>query len=95
VSAHFNYTEEYVLEHSPDWLSRKFTQAQKEHFDSHNQKVLEGFQSALLVMDSVFNKGKEFNKILPPSIEAAMEQAKVKEQIKTQFIEGTWWKTTG
>lgn len=84
-----------MLEHTPDWLNRKFKQAQREQFDNHNTKVLEGFQSALLVLDSVFNKGKEFNKILPPSIEAAMEQTRVKEQIQSKFVEGTWWQSSG
>lgn len=92
VSQHFQYTEEYVLSHTPAWINRKFKQAQKEQFESHNTKVLEGFQSALLIMDAVFNKGREFNKILPPSIEAAMEQNRAKEEVKSKFIAGTWWK---
>lgn len=65
---------------------------QQEKFDEHQSKVLGGFQSALLVLDAVFNKGKEFNKILPPSIEAAMEQSRVKHEIEGKFVNGTWWK---
>ncbi|MEH7114511.1 hypothetical protein V7124_19420 [Neobacillus niacini] len=93
MTRHFSYTEEYVLSHSPSWLSRKFEQAKREQYEDHQTKVLQGFQSALLVLDAVFNKGKEFNKILPPSIEAAMEQSKVQEETKSKFVEGTWWKS--
>jgi hypothetical protein len=92
VSKHFNYTEEYVLSHTPSWLNRKVKQAQNEMFDDHNAKVLEGFQSALLLLDAVFNKGKEFNKILPPSIEAAMEDSRKKAEIESRFVTGQWWK---
>ncbi|WP_306010533.1 hypothetical protein [Bacillus sp. MMSF_3328] len=73
-------------------MTRKFKQAQKEQFDDHNTKVLEGFQSTLLVLDAVFNKGKEFNKILPPSIEEAMEQSRKRIEIESKFVTGMWWK---
>jgi hypothetical protein len=92
VAAHFRYSEEYVLSHSLAWFSRKFKQMQREKFDEHQSKVLGGFQSALLVLDAIFNKGKEFNKILPPNIEAAMEQNRVKQEVVGKYVQGVWWK---
>lgn len=83
-----------MLSHSPAWLTRKFKQAQREQFQEHQTKVVQGFQSALLVLDAVFNKGKEFHKILPPSLEEAMEERRIREETKSQFVKGAWWKNS-
>jgi hypothetical protein len=91
VSKHFNYTEEYVLTHSPSWLTRKFKQAQREQFQDHQLKVVQGFQSAMLMLDVVFNKGKDFQNILPPTYEQAVESIKAKQEVKSQYVQGKWW----
>lgn len=92
VSSHFNYTEEYVLSHTPSWVNRKSRQAQKEQFETHTQHVVEGFKSLALLIDSALNKGKSWDKILPSSLEEASELQFEKEKKNTQFIVGMWWK---
>lgn len=92
VSSHFGYTEEYVLEHTPAWISRKFLQAQREKFEEHQRKVFSGFQSLLLLLDATFNKGKDFDKIIPPSLEDAKEIEIQRERARETFINSQWWK---
>lgn len=81
-----------MLDHSLQWLSRKFEQMQRDMFQDHQTKVVQGFQSVLLVLDAVFNKGREFKRILPPSIEDAIKQHQSKQEYESQFVKGMWWK---
>lgn len=92
VSNYFGYTEEYVMEHTPAWVNRKFQQVQKEKFVEHQRSVFAGFQSLLLLVDAAFNKGKDFNKIMPSSLEEAIRMERQKAVATQTFISGAWWR---
>lgn len=80
------------MDHSLSWLNRKFKQAAKERWDQSSVNVMEGYKSLLLLIDSAFNKGKDFDKILPSSYENAIEQQS--EYKEEKFVSGQWWKQT-
>lgn len=75
------------MSHTPTWLGRKFKQAQGEQWEEHKARVLEGFQSLMLLLDAAFNNGKEFEKILSPS-----EETEEKKEVESKFVTGVWWK---
>ncbi|MDA1828529.1 MULTISPECIES: hypothetical protein [Bacillus cereus group] len=98
VSSHYGYTEEYVLSHTPYWLRRKVEQALNEKYDSHTSSVRGQYQSFLLLLDTMFNKGAEFNTILPPTREQAIsnnvqESDEVVENNPNQYDSTQWWLT--
>lgn len=98
VSSHYGYTEEYVLSHTPYWLRRKVEQALNEKYDSHTSSVRGQYQSFLLLLDTMFNKGAEFDTILPPTREQAIsrntEQSDgVVESNPNQYDKTQWWLT--
>jgi hypothetical protein len=95
VSSHFRYTEEYVMDHSPEWLSRKYWQALKEKWEDSQSRVLEGFKSVALFADSVFNKGKNYDMFIHNSFEEAMK-TNLEEPKKdySKFETGQWWLVT-
>lgn len=92
VSSHFGYSEEYILSHSPAWVNRKSGQARREQFEKHSERVLEGFKSLALLVDSALNGGKAWDKLLPSSLEEAMKLQHRNEPIKSHFVTGLWWK---
>lgn len=91
VSSHFQYTEEYVLDHSLDWVFRKYQQALKEQWERSTVRTQEGFKSLLLLFDSLMNKGKNYEDILPSSYEKAMEQWSGQQEEESEFVKGQWW----
>ncbi|MEN3781498.1 hypothetical protein [Priestia megaterium] len=91
ISSHFNYTEEYVLDHSLDWVFRKYSQAHREMWEQSTIRTQEGFKSLMLVFDSLMNKGKNFDAILPPTYEKAMELASDQKEQESEFVKGEWW----
>lgn len=93
VSAHFNYTEEYVLEHTPSWIQRKYIQAARDKHEDHRRGILETFKGISLLADSLLNKGKGMNEIVPPPFDEFMDQLTVKEEPKNEYVEGEWWLT--
>lgn len=93
VSSHFSYTEEYVLDHSPDWINRKYIQAAKERWKQSQTRIQEGVQSLIVMMDMAFNKGKNINQILPGSFEDAMQMQKQAHTAAKAYIKGSWWKS--
>lgn len=94
VSSHFNYSEEYVISHSIDWVFRKQQQANREQWEQSTIRTQEGYKSLLLLVDSVFNKGKNFNDILPSSFEEALQSVKDEDtqSENSPFVQGQWWK---
>lgn len=88
VASHFRYTEEYVLQHSPHWLKRKFKQAQKEKKEANQRRIIEGAQSLFIVLDSVFNQGKGIESILSPAEEERKEAV-----ASAEYVAKTWWKS--
>jgi hypothetical protein len=95
VSSHFGYTEEYVMDHSPWWLIRKYKQASREKWEESRQRTIESFRSLMLLSDGLLNKGKGASEILPPPYEEAVKAAAEKEKKTKQYITGQWWKQTG
>ncbi|MED3865251.1 hypothetical protein [Priestia megaterium] len=91
VSSHFNYTEEYVLEHTIDWLNAKFKQAQREKWEKSQANVWEGVKSLLVTFDIAFNKGKSVEKLMPSSYEEAISQVEEKKEKESTFVPGQWW----
>lgn len=45
----------------------------------------------MLVFDSLMNKGRNFDSILPPTYEKAMELASDQQEQESEFIKGEWW----
>lgn len=90
VSSHFRYTEEYVLDHTPAWIDRKYWQALEEKFDNSQTRVLEGFKSIALLVDSIFNKGANYSEFIQGSFKEAMKMEDKKEETG-QYITGQWW----
>lgn len=82
------------MEHTFSWLNRKYDHAMKEQFDNSSSRILEGYKSLLLLVDSAFNKGKDFDKILPPSYEMALESLQENTKENAKFVSGQWWKQT-
>jgi hypothetical protein len=94
VSSHFGYREEYVLDHSLSWLGRKYQQALKEQFDNSSMRVIEGFKSLILLVDTAFNKGKDFEKIVPPTYEDAIKMQSNQLKASSEFVQEQWWMKT-
>lgn len=95
VSSYFGYTEEYVLKKTPFWLNRKFNQADRERYDKRLNSSYAVFQGVSLVMDAVFNNGKESNNILVPYDEmikrlSSEEKGSGRE---SEFKKEIWWKS--
>jgi len=85
-----------VLEHTPDWVRRKYEQAQKEKWEESRSRITEGVTSLMLLVDGLFNKGKGSEEILPSSYEKAMEaQQEQIVQKEENFVKGSWWKKSG
>ncbi|MCU6603760.1 hypothetical protein OCO53_25300 [Peribacillus frigoritolerans] len=79
------------MEHTLEWVVRKYKQARKDEFEKSNARVMEGFKSILLVLDSALNQGKDMENILP-SYEQAMKLQQSDDKDKPSiFIEKQWW----
>lgn len=81
------------MEHTFPWLTRKYEQATREQYEKTTLSILEGYKSLVLLVDTVFNKGKNFNRIIPPSYEEALKQNNEKKENVSQFVAGQWWKS--
>ena len=95
VSSYFSYTEEYVLGKTPFWLERKFKQADRERYDQRLNTAYAVFQGVSLVMDAIFNKGKESNNILVPYDEMVkrLSNEEDKKSQESEFKKEIWWKS--
>lgn len=91
VSHHFGYKEEYVLDHTPEWIERKYIQAARNDHNKHRMDILTGFKSYTLLLDSLLNKGQNYNNILPPPFEEALKLKSQETKIQSQYVEGKWW----
>lgn len=93
VSSHFGYTEDYVLHKTPFWLNRKFKQADREMYENRRMQA-DGIQRGItIVLDVVFNNGKEADKIMPSYEEALKRLQEHKEENnKDKFVTTMWWK---
>lgn len=89
VSSHFGYSEEYVLDHTPEWLGRKYKHMTREKMAANRQQVLNGAQSLALVFDGMFNKGKGFAEILPPTFEEWTGNAQ--GVANSDYVTAQWW----
>ncbi|HDX9512078.1 TPA: hypothetical protein ROY06_005452 [Bacillus cereus] len=93
VAAHYSYNEEYVLDHTPDWIRRKYNDALKQKYQNYRETVYGQFQSLLLFADQLLNEGKNFNEILPPTPEEIQKEEIEQTQENSKFTQGTWWKS--
>lgn len=91
VSSHFGYKEEYVLEHTLEWLNRKAEQAHEEKYSESRKRTIENHKGLMLLVDSLFNQGKNFNELVPTYEET--QQKKKVEPKKEEFVGGNWWKS--
>nr|WP_088325963.1 hypothetical protein [Bacillus cereus] len=85
-----------MLDHTPDWIKRKYKQALQEKYEQHHNNVYGQFQSYMLLIDAMVNKGEDFTKILPPTLEEAMKQQTGNESDSTsnnqeQYDKTEWW----
>lgn len=79
------------MDHTMAWLNRKYNQAMRNQFDRHNQRVLEGYKSLTLLIDSAFNKGKGWDTILPQDYEKAIEREREETSDSGEFVTEKWW----
>lgn len=93
VSSHFSYTEEYVLDHSPHWLARKYKQAMKEKLEQNRLQALTFSRGIAIVIDALFNKGNGIDEILPPSYEEIAGEAI--KSVQSEYVQTVWWKGGG
>lgn len=91
VSHHFNYTEEYVLDHTPAWIQRKYMQAARNDYEQQRTDIVTGFKSLALFIDSALNKGKGAASILPLPFDEAIKSKKEESHPESQFKTGQWW----
>lgn len=87
VTSHFGYTEEYVLNHTPQWVNRKYRQAQREKWEKQKGNIMEGMNSILLVIDLLANKGKMVKQFFPEE-----SRDPKRDEHKKAFVQGIWWK---
>ena len=95
VSSYFGYTEEYVMNKTPFWLNRKFNQADRERYDKRLSESMGIYQGVSLVLDAVFNKGKESKNILVPydeMIKRLSEDDQEGSGRESEFKKEIWWK---
>lgn len=86
----FNYTEEYTLEKSPSWLTRKYKQSQN-FYNQRREKQQDITTAVTQVVSSMFSEEKI--DMLLPSYKEALEQAEQKEKgVSNGFVQGEWWK---
>lgn len=90
VSSHYRYTEEYVLGHTPDWVKRKYEQALLEKYVSSRERTLESYKGLMLLADSLFNKGKGFDDIVPSFEKLTKKEVETKQE---EFVGGNWWES--
>lgn len=89
MSSYYRYTEEYVLSHTADWITRKYEQALEEKYNDSRNRTLENFKGLMLLTDTLFNQGKGFEEIIPPFNQLNKQKA---ESAQEQFVGGSWWK---
>lgn len=80
------------MDHSPEWLERKYFQALKEKWERSQTRTLEGFKSLAMLIDAVFNKGANFNSFIQDSFEDAMRMNQEQQEMQSKFVKGQWWK---
>lgn len=91
VSSHYGYMEEYVLDHTPAWIERKYIQAMKEKHEDHRVKILESFKGISLLVDAALNKGKNQDSLLPLPFDEYFNQVEEKKRDEKEYVEGEWW----
>lgn len=79
-----------MLDHTPDWVKRKYEQAIEERYAESQQRTIESYKGLMLLADTLLNKGQGFNEILPPFSELNKEKVEAAEE---QFVGGSWWKS--
>ncbi|TWT04601.1 hypothetical protein [Planomicrobium sp. CPCC 101079] len=79
-----------MLDHTPDWVKRKYEQAIEERYAESQQRTIESYKGLMLLADTLLNKGQGFNEILPPFAELNKEKVEAAEE---QFVGGSWWKS--
>lgn len=81
------------MDQTPEWLKRKFKQAEKERWEDSRLRIHEGVKSLSAVMDALFNKGNSYDKIIPLPYEEVIGKMENQNKTKTQFVSGSWWKS--
>lgn len=80
-----------MLEHTLEWLNRKAEQAHEEKYSESRKRTIENHKGLMLLVDSLFNQGKNFNELVPTYEET--QQKKKAEPKKEEFVGGNWWKS--
>lgn len=91
VSSHFGYKEEYVLDKTIHWLNRKFKQADREMYEERRFQADSIQKGITVVLDVLFNEGKEAERILP-SYDEALERLEKHKNKPDKFVRTLWWK---
>ena len=81
------------MNQTPEWLNRKYKQAEREKWEDSRLNIIEGMKSLALMIDCVFNKGRAHQDILPPTYEEALQKQLNKKEVHSKFVQGTWWKS--
>lgn len=90
VSSHFRYTEEYVLDHSFQWLQRKFAQADREEYERTKSQSDEMMRGVVAALSIVFGgKSDDVQKVLLPPYGKHRENA---QPPNGNWRQDQWWK---
>lgn len=78
-----------MLGHTADWIRRKYEQAVEEKYNESRVRTLESYKGLMLLADTLFNKGKGFEEIIPPYNQLNIPKA---ESAQEKYVGGSWWK---
>lgn len=78
------------MEHTPEWLKRKYEQALEEKYSTSRERSLESYKGLMLLADTLFNQGKGFDEIVPSFGKLTKKEVETKQE---EFVGGNWWES--
>lgn len=108
VSAHFSYTDEYIMDHSIPWLKRKYIFATNKQRDNLVEQQTVTFKAIQAVVSSFMGSKVNLEEILIPNREPSESEKYLSDLIETLkdgnkkvsgvdssgYVVDEWWKTT-
>jgi translation initiation factor 2 beta subunit (eIF-2beta)/eIF-5 len=108
VADHFNYTDEYIMDHSLSWLKRKYSFAMNKQKDRLVQSQRSTFSAIQAVVSSFMGSKVNIDEILIPQREPSEAEKHLTELLESLkegntkvsgvneegFVVDEWWKTT-
>ncbi|SEA54015.1 hypothetical protein SAMN05421743_105223 [Thalassobacillus cyri] len=78
---------------TPHWLHRKYKQVDREKYEQQQAQAESIHRGITVVLDVIFNNGKEAENLLLP-YEEALERLnpQLGEEHKSEYVTDVWWK---